>query len=117
MATSRSTSQSKWTAGAFLFSGRPDPTWPISSAVRDELVTIWETLVPTDERVARRPALGYRGCFVRDPAGRTWTAFHELVTLSSEAGSESRRDDAVRFERTVLASAPAGTSPESFIVT
>jgi hypothetical protein len=52
---------------------------------------------------------------VRDPGGRTWTAFHELVTLSSEGSSETRRDDDRRFERTVLASAPAGTLPASFV--
>jgi len=115
MATSRSNSESDWTAGAFVFSGRPDPTWPISRAVADELVAIWETLVPTDDAVPTPPALGYRGCFVRDPAGRTWTAFHELVTRSSENGSETRRDDDWRFERTVLASAPAGTLPASFV--
>jgi hypothetical protein len=113
MATSRSTSESGWIAGAFVFSGRPDPTWPISSDVAEELVAIWESLVPTDD-LPTTPTLGYRGCFVRDPAG-TWTAFHELVTLSSERGAETRRDDNRRFERTVLASAPAGTLPASFV--
>ena len=62
--------------------------------------------MPTNER-ASPPALGYRGCFVRDPEGRTWTVYRELVTLSSE----TRRDDERRFERRVLASAPAGTLP------
>jgi hypothetical protein len=114
MATSRSNSES-WTAGAFVFSGRADPTWPISRDLADELVAIWETLVPTDGAVPTPPTLGYRGCFVRDPARRTWTAFHEQVTLSSESESETRRDDDRRFERTVLASAPPGTMPASFV--
>jgi hypothetical protein len=52
---------------------------------------------------------------VVDPAGRRWTAYHELVTLSIDSGSEGRRDDERRFERTVLASAPAGTLPASFV--
>lgn len=115
MATSRSNSESGWTAGASVFSGRPDPTWPISRDVADELVAIWETLVPSDDVIPTPPALGYRGCFVRDPAGRTWTALHELVTLSSESASETRRDENRRFERTVLASAPAGTLPASLV--
>jgi hypothetical protein len=115
MATSRSTSESGWTAGAFVFSGRPDPTWPIPNEVAEELVAIWETLVPSDGAVPAPPALGYRGCTVRDPAGRTWTAFRELVTVSTHSGSEKRRDDDRRFERAVLASAPAGTLPASFV--
>jgi hypothetical protein len=110
MATSRSASD--WTAGAFVFSGRPDPSWPISTDMAEELIAIWDTLVPTDA-ARTTPALGYRGCFVRDRAGRTWTAFHELVTLSTRGDSETRRDEQRRFERTVLASAPAGTLPAS----
>ena len=115
MATSRSTSESGWIAGALVFSGRPDPTWPISSDVAEELVAIWESLVPSNDTAPTMPALGYRGCFVRDPAGPTWTAFHELVTLSIDSDSETRRDGDRRFERTVLASAPAGTLPASFV--
>ena len=114
MATSRSTSESGWTAGAFVFSGRPDPTWPISTDLATELMSIWETLVSTGE-VPTTPVLGYRGCFARGPDGRTWTAYHELVTLSSDGDSETRRDDQRRFERTVLASAPEGTLPASFV--
>jgi hypothetical protein len=115
MATSRSSSDGDWTAGAFVFSGRPDPTWRISGDVAAELVAIWDSLVPSDDTVASKPALGYRGCFVVDPAGRRWMAFHELVTLSIENRSENRRDDERGFERTVLASAPAGTFPASFV--
>lgn len=76
---------------------------------------MWDSLVPSDDTVASTPALGYRGCFVVDPAGRRWTAFHELVTLSIDSGSEKRRDDERRFERAVLASAPAGALPASFV--
>ena len=108
MATSRSTSDSGWIAGALVFSGRPDPIWPIPPGVAEELVAIWESLSSTDATVTP-PALGYRGCYVRDPDGRMWTAYHELVTLSSEW----RRDDDRRFEHTVLASAPAGMLPPS----
>jgi hypothetical protein len=113
MATSRSTSESGWTAGASVFSGRPDPTWPISTVLATELIAIWETLASTGE-VPTMPVLGYRGCFAREPAGRTWTAFHDLVTLRSNGGFETRRDDERRFERTVLTSAPEGTLPGSF---
>ena len=108
MATSRSTSENGWIAGALVFSGRPDPTWPIPPELAEELVAIWESLPPTDTTVSV-PVLGYRGCSLRDPEGRMWIAYHELVTLSSER----RRDDERRFERTVLSSAPTGVLPPS----
>jgi len=106
MATSRSTSASSWIGGAYVFSGRPDPTWPIQPNIGETLLAIWE-LLPTTGSAAAAPALGYRGVFVRDPEGRVWTAYRELVTLAGE----TRRDDERRFERTVLASAPSGTLP------
>ena len=110
MVTSRSSSGGDWTAGAFVFSGRPDPSWPISKDVAERLVAIWKGLLPTDA-APMTPALGYRGCSVRDPEGRTWLAYHELVTLSAEHGSETRLDDERRFEHIVLGSAPIGTLP------
>ncbi len=108
MATSRSTSENGWIAGALVFSGRPDPNWPIPPELARELVAIWESLPPTETTVSL-PALGYRGCSVRDPEGRMWIAYHELVTLSSDR----RHDDERRFERTVLSSAPTGVLPPS----
>lgn len=80
--------------------------WPIPLGMAEELLAIWESLPPTDA-TASPPALGYRGCYVRDPEGRMWTAYHEVVSHSSER----RRDDERRFERTVLSSAPAGVLP------
>jgi hypothetical protein len=115
MATSRSSNDSGWIAGAFVFSGRPDPTWPIAPELARELKAIWDTLPPWEAPLPSPPSLGYRGCFVRDPAGRTWTAFQEAVTLSANGVSETRRDDDRRFERIVLGSAPEGTLPPTLV--
>jgi hypothetical protein len=106
MATSRSTSESGWIAGAYVFSGRPDPTWPVPANVAEELLAIWESLPPADA-TASPPALGYRGVFLRDPDGHMWTAYRELVTLAGE----THRDDERRFERAIVSSAPAGMLP------
>ena len=106
MATSRSTSETGWIAGAYVFSGRPDPTWPIPPNIGEALLAIWE-LLPAVGATAAPPALGYRGVFVHDPEGRIWTAYHDLVTF----GGETRRDHERRFERAVLSSAPSGTLP------
>jgi hypothetical protein len=106
MATSRSASERGWIAGAYVLSGRPDPTWPVARDVAEELLAIWESL-PATGATASPPALGYRGVFVRDPEGHIWTAYREVVTLEGE----THRDEERRFERAVLASAPSGAVP------
>ena len=111
MATSRSASYSGWIAGASVFSGRTDPSWPIAPELAEELVAVWDRLPSLEGSLPSAPPLGYRGCFVEDPDGRTWTAFHEAVTLSLPDGTVTRRDDEHQFERLVLASAPEGTLP------
>jgi len=102
-----------WTAGAFIFSGRPDPTWPLTEARVRDLLDTWATLDPLP-RVAKEPParLGYRGSFLRGPDGQEWLAFGNTVTYRSAAGAESRRDVQGKFEATLLGSAQPGTIPD-----
>jgi hypothetical protein len=100
-----------WIAGASVFSGRPDPTWPISDELGVRLETLWSSLPTSRAQEAKPPPLGYRGCFVISPDGRKWTAFRQSVRLESAGRIERRRDNDRRFESTVLASAPDGVLP------
>lgn len=101
-----------WTAGALVFSGRPDPTWALSEAQARELLDIWSTLVPL-RRVAEEPArLGYRGSFLKGPDGQEWLAFGNKVTYRSPTRAESRRDASGKFEAILLNSAPPATLPD-----
>jgi hypothetical protein len=124
MATPRSGSKrSAWSAGASVFSGRPDPVWEVKPALAARLEKIWRSLTPSEIEPPPEPALGYRGCFLNGPRDRKWFAFGAVVTLLSpnrpksrsksgpEFCSESRRDPAKKFERTLLASAPATLLP------
>src|SRR5713226_2540130 len=117
MATSRSkattaSSTPSWTAGASVFSGRPDPSWPVSAATAADLVRIWESLPPEAAPGGPPPpGLGYRGCFLRSPDGRVWTAFGESVQLESGTAREGRLDAGARFESAVLRTAPEGLLP------
>lgn len=59
--------------------------------------------------------LGYRGACLRGPRDREWLAFKGIVSLRTPAGIEVRSDDARKFEKTLLFSAPAGVlPPEAF---
>ena len=116
MATSKSSKQAtSWTAGALIFSGRPDPGWTIDQRTAKRLEMLWASLPRWSGPVPSAPPLGYRGCFVKDPEMREWLAYGGVVTLRTQGSSESRRDKDRRFEELLLASAPKGIIPASFI--
>src|SRR5262249_36515236 len=116
MGTSRSSSTIGNAEGrAFLYSGRPDPVWPVLPDVVRRLVEIWESLPPGTAGFPPAPPLGYRGCSLKDAASREWTAYRGVVRLQTSNDSQIRRDDAQSFERTLLASAPAGALPSSLL--
>jgi hypothetical protein len=107
-----------WTAGALVFSGRPDPGWRLDAATAARVVAALDAL-PELERAPRAPRtrkrLGYRGCFLAAPDGTRWTAHAGVVVEERASGAPAtrvvRRDDGRAFERLVLATAPPGTLP------
>jgi hypothetical protein len=102
-------SRDAWTAGASIFSGRPDPTWTLPAAQAQRLDALWRALDSLDDALPMAPALGYRGCFAASPDGeRRFDAYRHGVTLQTRAGGphETRRDDARAFERFLIGSLP-----------
>lgn len=108
-----------WSAGAFLYSGRPDPRWCVSAEHVDGLIACWNDLL-TSETWSEPPSrLGYRGCWLEAPDGRRWIAHDRMVALfapheregsrSARQPTEVRLDARRQFERAVLATAPGGT--------
>jgi hypothetical protein len=61
------------------------------------------------------PALGYRGCFLRDSSGSEWFAYGGCVTLKTATGLESRKDNKREFEGLLLSSAPEGAIPPQIV--
>src|SRR5215470_18718550 len=108
MATSKS--RKHWIAGAYIYSGRRDPTWPASKFLVRKLQQLWKTLPPSREKLSP-PGLGYRGAFLRAPDDREWLAFNGIVFLTTSASSESREDPNREFERSLLSPAPAAILP------
>ena len=73
MATSKSFET--WIAGAFLYSGRADPTWPVSRGFAKRFENLW-SMLPATEKAAPNPSrLGYRGAFLRVSLHQQWIAF------------------------------------------
>jgi len=92
-------------AGIRIFSGRPDPTWPLPSDRLENIRAIWQELEPCRVEPAVRPRLGYRGCFVVTGAERLDTE-DDLVVVLQGNHKERRVDPQRRIERAILSSAP-----------
>jgi hypothetical protein len=108
MDTSRS---ADWLARALVFSGRPDPAWVVPGSTVQELLDLWARLPSRPDPGPDPLPLGYRGCLLRAPDGRTWRSYGGTVTLSEGNLEQVREDADHRFERLLLATAPPGTLP------
>lgn len=105
----------KWVGGAAIFSGRADPVWPVAQDVAEELEALWTKLEHYSGSPSPPSVLGYRGSFLKGPRNRTWFAHRGVVTLNENGVNESRLDEDRLFEKTILASAPEGVLPASFL--
>ena len=85
--------------GIFLFSGRPDPTWPVEESTVDEFEEIWNLMEPYSGELPIPPILGYRGCFLNCEPGTEWFAYDGVVTMKTVEGSSLRRDKDKKFEK------------------
>jgi hypothetical protein len=110
--------EKKWIAGAFVFSGRPEPTWSVNKKLIYELEKVWNSIEHTSPDRFPSPSppiLGYRGCFVREYDTNTnhgWFVYKSAVTLEMNDSSELRFDRHCKFERLLLFSAPQGVLPD-----
>ena len=116
MDTSKSAKEDRTcTAGVSIFSGRPDPTWPLDAETRSELQRLFDSLEKYEGTNVSAPTLGYRGAFLRDNAGHEWFAYREVVGLKEPNRSETRKDAGRQFERAIVASAPQGLIPPALL--
>jgi hypothetical protein len=106
--------EKKWIAGAFVFSGRPDPTWSVNKKLISELENVWNSISRSEKFPSQSPPiLGYRGCFVREyDTNHGWFVYKSAVTLQINGSSETRSDRQYKFEALLLSSAPQGILPD-----
>ncbi len=101
-----------WLARALVFSGRPDPTWPLTPEDERRLLEAWSSLVSGADTAGGPPAkLGYRGVEVLIDSRRRWVAAGGVVIEIADGARTARRDPQLTIERLVLATAPPGTLP------
>ena len=116
MATSNSNDRSAWSAKVLIFSGRPDPSWPLSDADVERFMSLWNALPPTNDAMPTESRLGYRGCIIADGANAEWHAYNGLVVLASAGRRLARQDIDRTLERAIVLAAPAGLLPPNLIV-
>jgi len=101
--------------GAFIYSGRPNPTWHIDKSTVGKLEDLWNLMELFHGVLPKSPPLGYSGCFMKCD-DRKWFAYSNVVTLKKNNKSESRIDKDRKFEKLLFNSAPIGILPNSFII-
>ena len=104
-----------WTAGAHVYSGRPDPEWQPASDVVAALLALWDQLDEATVPADSAPPLGYRGCYLRQVTGPMWRAYGTRVMMSGAGASITRADPEQAFERRLLRSAPPGLLPPGVV--
>ncbi len=99
------------TARAFVFSGRPDPTWFVEEKQSQRLEAIWNQLKPSAVQTPTRPRLGYRGVSMVCVSNEEYTAFDGHVKRKVGSTVEWKKDKERLFERRLLSTAPQGILP------
>lgn len=104
---------SGWRAGAWVYSGRENPSWPLDDRQVECLLALWENLPLASRTMPARSEvdLGYRGCWFGRESSGVWSAAGDQVTCTNRSRTESRFDAAQRLESAVLATAPPGLLP------
>ena len=103
----------KCTVRVLLFSGRPDPTWEIDESVMQELIKIWDSLVPVSEEIQPDPSLSYRGCLIQCIGDVQLLVFRHRITLRKGGKAETRKDKYRIIEKLIINSAPPGLIPST----
>ncbi|MFO1077145.1 MAG: hypothetical protein U1E73_05405 [Planctomycetota bacterium] len=110
--TNRSDETTGWTAGAMVFSGRPDPQWTLPPRVAAMLLALWERAPALADAPSVPTRLGYRACWARAPSGVRFVAVSGAILRESSMGRKEARGDMGReFEQAVIASAPPDALP------
>ena len=85
-----------------VFSGRPNPRWPLDDRSTARLMRLHEALRRDNRVVAEPPGLGYRG-FLYTEGSTTWRAYRGIIRSLRVVLA----DPDLQIERFLLASIPS----------
>jgi len=105
------------TACAFIFSGRPDPTWFVEEQQMLRLEVIWKQLKPSVTPTPPQPSLGYRGVSVVCGVDEEYIAFGGHIKKKVGSTVEWKKDEEGLFEQLLLSTAPMGLLPAGILDT
>ena len=94
------------TAQAFLFSGRPNPVWRLSTAQMQEWKKQWNEAAFSDKEAQRPSILGYTGCLLQNDEHSYWIIFNGCVSFYEGKNISSRKDEGRRMERWLIDTGP-----------
>ncbi len=104
MVTSRS-NRKKWRCRLLIYSGRPDPQWPITEAVVDEWLKVCLDAPLANDTVPDAAALGYRGVIFYK-GNDYYYIFNGHIRYMEQEKSILKRDEGRKLERRILDTAP-----------
>ena len=97
-----------WLGGILIFSGKPNPTWPVDKKTGEKLEQVWNSLRQLPKKPQTKSVLGYNGCFLKKDENHIWIVNEKIVTLETKYGIETRLDNDEKFEKLLRDSTPNG---------
>jgi hypothetical protein len=100
------TVSNNWTAEAFLFSGRPNPQWPLTEEQATDWMKLWEAATPSVKEARQLAILGYTGCKLHHDKHSYWLMADGCVSFFDQDTVINRSDPGRKMEYFLLHTAP-----------
>ena len=97
-----------WKVTPFLFSGRKNPEWKITTAQQKSWMQLWNLAELCDREVEHVSTLGYTGCRLLYNQHSHWHLYNGCVSFYEDGKIISKKDEERKMEFFLLKTA----SPE-----
>lgn len=104
MGISRS-NKKKWKCRLLIYSGRPDPQWPIAETIAGEWQKACHDAPLANDTVPDAAALGYRGVLFY-LGNDYYYVFNGHIRYMEQEGNIMKQDEGRKLEKEILQTAP-----------